>query len=183
MEEEGIVFLDDSGVQRKKEIFDIQQYDGPEFIEKLHDDVFACLQSSTDELRMCALNERMFPKHVPDQMMRYARCYAPIGFVEKFLIKEGDTFLLAPPSAYRWIPKELMGKIPYMVYKNRFSLIMWEEKRVVIVKNQSIADSFRNQFDYFWGMGKKLPPNTPNQLDDPKFIAGLGIKAQIAAHK
>ncbi|MDX2028331.1 MAG: helix-turn-helix transcriptional regulator [Alphaproteobacteria bacterium] len=176
MEDQGVEFLDDSGVRLKKEPFEILQYDGPDFIEKQNDDLFHCMQSAGDEVVACSLDESMFPKHAPDQVMRYASHQLKTDFRERILVREGDMYFLTHLHCYRWLPKTLIGKVPYLVYKNRFVLIMWEARRVVIVKNQAIADSFRTQFEYLWTLGKKLPRNAVCKLDDPAFAKNLGKK-------
>ncbi len=173
----GIVFTEDSGIKQRRELFEILQYDGPDFIEKQNDDLFACMQGPDDEALMCSLNERLFEKHAPDQVLRYEAHHQKTRFKEKILAEEGDVFLMAQPNVYRWIPKELMGKVPYLVYKNRFVLIMWEEQRTVIVKNQAIADSFRAQFHYLWTLGRKIPGKVARVLDNPAYVEGLRKKA------
>ncbi len=176
LEDKGILFIDETGVQIKKEPFEILQFEGADFIAKQNDDLFACMQGPDDEALMCSLDERMFPKFAPDQVMRYEKHQTRTKFKERILIEEGDDFLLAKPNVYRWVPKELMGKVAYLVYKNRFVLIMWEAKRVVIVKNQAIADNFRAQFNYLWRLGKRIPPHVVRKLDDDHFIKNLDKK-------
>jgi len=55
LEEANIVFIGDSGVQLKKEIFEIEQYEGAHFIEKQNDDLFSCMRTPDDEALMCSL--------------------------------------------------------------------------------------------------------------------------------
>ena len=178
LQDAGIEFIGDNGVQRKKEAFEVLQFEGADFIKKHNDDLFNCMTGPEDEVLMCSLNERMFPKCAPDQVLRYETHQQKTKFKERILIEEGDTFLLAHPSVYRWLPKDLMGKISYLVYKNRFVIISWAEKRTVIVRNQAIADSFRLQFEYLWKIGKKIPAHTKRKLDDQAFIASLSQNKQ-----
>jgi transcriptional regulator with XRE-family HTH domain len=178
MEMAGVQFIEDNGVIRKKEYFEVQQFDGLDFIKRQNEDLFSCMLGPNDEALMCSLDESMFLKHAPDQIMCYEAHHQQTKFKERILIAEGDTFYLANPSAYRWIPKDLVGKIPYLIYKNRFVLIMWDIKRVVIVKNQSVADSFRRQFDHMWSIGKRVP-NLQRKLEDKVFVADLGGKLRV----
>ncbi len=175
-EDAGIEFLGDSGVRLKKEVFEIQEYEGANFIKFLNEDMFSCLKSAEDEVLMCSLDEKLFSTEDAEEAFRYDTYQKKTKFRERILIEEGDTFFLANPKVYRWLPKPLMGKVPYQVYKNRFTLIMGEARRVVIMKNQATADTFRQQFEYLWVLGKPVPPGSKSRFDDPKFIEKLKKK-------
>jgi transcriptional regulator with XRE-family HTH domain len=164
-EDAGVEFLSHKGVQLREEAFEIIQHEGLDFIEKQNDDLFSCMKSADDDVMMCNLDERNFPKYAPDQVARYDAYQKKTKFKERILVKEGDTFFLAKPAVYRWIAPELMGKVAYLVYKNRFIMIMWKEKRVIIIKNQAIADTFKQQFEFLWRLAKAVPKNARSQLD------------------
>lgn len=172
----GIEFMSGQGVRLKDEIFDVFRYEGADFIEKQNDDLFACMQGPDDEALMCGLDERKFPQYAPDQVLRYDAHQKKIKFKERILIKNKDTFFLADPKVYRWISPELIGTIPYLVYKDRFVMIMWESQRVVIIRNQSVADTFRKQFDFLWALGEKVPMGTKSKIDDAVFLKNLEDK-------
>jgi transcriptional regulator with XRE-family HTH domain len=171
LENAGIEFLSGLGVRLREDVFDVHKYEGPDFIKKLNDDLFSCMKGPEDEVVMCSINETMFPKHVPDEMIRYFNHHKKTRFTEKILIRKDDNFLLASPDTYRWIAPELIGTIPYYVYKDRFAMIMWEASRSIIIRNQSIAETFRKQFDFLWSLGTPLPPGPgiTNKLEDPDF--------------
>lgn len=183
LEKAGIEFLT-GGVRLKDEIFEIQKFQGRDFIERQNDDLFSCMKGPDDEALMCSLDERKFPEYAPDQVLRYDQHQKATGFKEKILVKKNDNFFLANPEAYRWIAPELMGTIPYLVYKDRFAMIVWESQRVVIIRNQSIADSFRRQFEFLWKMAEKVPLNAKSKADDPYFMDSLAKKpAKIRPRK
>ena len=48
----GIEFIDDSGVKKLTEIFEIKNYQGDDFIKKQNDDLFFCMRNSQDEALM-----------------------------------------------------------------------------------------------------------------------------------
>ncbi len=182
-EKMGIEFLT-GGVRLKDEIFEIQKYQGADFIKKQNDDLFACMQGPDDEALMCNLDERMFPKYAPDQVIRYDAHHNAVGFQHRILIKNQDRFFLTDPKSYRWIAPELMGTIPYLVYKDRFVMIMWEAQRVVIIRNQSIADTFRKQFEFLWKLAEPVPLGSKNLIDDANFMDSLAQKpAKIPPNK
>ncbi len=157
LERAGIEFTSGNGVRLKNDIFEISHYQGDDFIEKQNDDLFFCMKNSDDEAVMCGLDERKFTIYAPDQVKRYEAYQRKTKFKERILIKNDDTFFLANPRVYRWISPELVGTIPYLVYKDRFVMIMWEQKRVVIIRNQGVADTFLKQFNFLWDIAEEIP--------------------------
>jgi hypothetical protein len=157
----------------RDEIFEVHKYEGADFVEKQNDDLFSCMKGPDDEVLQCGLDDRKFMEYAPDQVTRYDRHHKATNFSQRILIRKNDMFFLAPPVYYRWISPELIGTIPYLVYKDRFVMLMWEAKRTVIIRNQSIADTFRKQFDFLWGLAAEVPKNAANLLDDPEFVATL----------
>lgn len=176
LENAGVEFIAGRGVCLKDEIFEIHKFEGEDFIKKQYDDLLPCMENNPDEeIIMCSIDERMYPKYVAGQMMRYDVLHRRIKWKERILIRQDDTYFLANPKVYRWIAPELVGTIPYMVYKDRFTMMMWEERRVIIIRNQSIADTFRRQFDFLWNLAKPVPSGHVNKLDDQDFIKDLDI--------
>jgi hypothetical protein len=172
----GIEFIGDDGLRKHKEAFAIKELQGDDFIREWMDDFVSCMTEPDDLLLVCGLDERQFPKYAPDQLLRFNEHHRKTGFQERILIEDGDTFLTALPECYRWISHELMGAIPYLVYKDRFVIAMYEAKRIIIIRNQSIADNFRKQFEFLWHLGEKLPDGIVNKLDDPNYLAKLTKK-------
>lgn len=168
LENAGVEFIGEKGVALREEIFDFQVLEGADFLQKLYDDIFDCMKSSEDHCDMCGINERKFSELGGEQILRYFEYQQQTKFQERMLISEGDTYLLAPPSSYRWISSDLIGTIPYFVYKDRFVMLMWDSKRAIIIRNQSIADTFLKQFDFLWSLGQELPPHIDNKINDEK---------------
>jgi len=164
----GIEFIGNNGVQKHSEVFEMREHQGEDFIEKMNDDLFSCMHGPEDEVLMYGINERMYPT-VPEQMLRHYEYQKKTGFIERILLRDNDDFFLSDPHTYRWVPSELLGVIPYYCYKDRLVFIMWETKRVVIIRSQSIAATFRAQFEFLWALGKNVPPGIYNKLDDPSY--------------
>ncbi|MEJ0062913.1 MAG: helix-turn-helix transcriptional regulator [Alphaproteobacteria bacterium] len=174
----GIVFSDNMGVALHKETFEVQRHHGPDFIRVLNRDIYSCMRGPHDEIMMCNLDEREFPARDPEECLRYDAYARKTGFRERILLREGDSFFLSQPSVYRWLPPELIGTIPYLLYNDRFALLMCDAQRVLIVRNQSITDTFRRQFEFLWSLSKAVPARSRSKLDDRKFVDTLkeGIK-------
>lgn len=167
----GVEFIGTEGVTLHREIFSIQPFEGEFFLKKLYDDIFSCLKGPQDRIDMLGVDERKFSEYGGSEVIRYFDYQQKTRFKERILIRENDTFLLAPPETYRWISDELVGTIPYLVYKDRFAMILWKLRRVVLVRNPSVADSYRRQFEFLWRLGHPVPRGTDNRLNDPAFRA------------
>ena len=165
----GIEFIGQEGVRKHSDFFAITEYNGKDFLKDWMEDFTSCMTEPGDTVLVCGLDERNFPRYAPDQLLRYLDHQKKSGFVEKILIQDGDDFLLAPPESYRWISPELWGTVPYLVYKDRFVMAMYEANRMIVIRNHAIANTFRKQFESLWDMSKPLPNDIPNQMNDPDF--------------
>ncbi len=57
----------------------------------------------------------------------------------------------------RQMPKAMPAEAPYYVYGDRVAIIkMTDPVRVVFIKNPTLAESFRAQFEYHWEISKRL---------------------------
>jgi len=167
----GIEFIGNNGVQKHSEVFEMKEFQGDDFIEKLNDDLFFCMRSPEDVVMMFGIDDSMYVKYVPEQTIRYYDHQAKTGFTERTLLRENDNFFLSDQSIYRWIGPQSIGLVPYYVYKDRVAMIMWDVKRVIIIRSQAIAETYRAQFEFLWEQAKPIPKGTPNRSKDPKFQA------------
>lgn len=150
LENAGISFLEDDGVKRRGEVFEFLKFEGPQITEKLTDDMLTYIEDG-DDVVMCGIDERKFQDMNPEQLMRYAVGSRDKNFKERILSRHGDKYFVSPPDCYRWISPELFGKIPYLVYGDRVALMFWEKPyRCIIIKNPSLAETFRAQFEFLW---------------------------------
>lgn len=160
----GVLFTSGNGVALRDEVFEMHKYEGADFIQKQNDDLFSCMKNSQDEALMCGLDESMFIKYAPNEVSRYNDHQKKTKFKERILTRKNDTFFLADPKVYRWIAPELIGTIPYLVYKDRLVMIMWESKRTVIIRSPEIAETFRRQFEFLWKLAEPVPPGHKSKL-------------------
>lgn len=158
----GIEFIGTDGVRRLSEPFEMYKYEGPDFNTKLNDDMLGNL-SYGDEVLMCGINERLFAENDPVQLKRYTDAAIEQKWRERILICEGDTFLASQPEAYRWISRDLFGKVPYLIYGDRMAVVMWQNPgRTIIIHNKSWVDTFRAQFEFLWANSKPCNADATN---------------------
>lgn len=167
----GIEFIGTQGVQKHSEVFEMKEFQGDDFIEKLNDDLFFCMRSPEDIVMMFGIDDSQYVKYVPEQTIRYYDHQAKTGFTEMAILRENDNFFLSDTDVYRWAGPQTIGLVPYYVYHDRVAMIMWEKKRVILIRSQDIANTFRTQFEFLWSQAKPIPKNTPNKSKDPKFQA------------
>jgi transcriptional regulator with XRE-family HTH domain len=149
----GVDFIGVYGVQLRDEIFEMHHFDGEDFIAKLADDVFSVIRGPEDELMIVSIDEEYFDKVARKEMDLYREAIIKLNYKERILIPHKHNYFISPKSSYRWLPKQLIGPVPYFIYGDRYAIIIWPMKRVVVMRNKSVADSFREQFNGLWKIG------------------------------
>lgn len=165
----GIEFIGQYGVQKSRDIFTIYNNQDDSFIKAWVDDFVSCIRASGDEVLFLGISEKVFADYAPEQVLRYEALQKEAQFKEKIILHEGDDFLLTYVECYRWLSSDLLGKLPYIIYKDRVAMFDYPRKRIIIIRNQSIADNFRLQFEHLWNLAKPIPKHLKNKLDDPDF--------------
>ncbi len=152
----GVEFVGNYGVQLQNDIFEMYHFDGDDCITKLTDDVFTMIRGAEDELLIVSIDEKQFEDFAPQDMERYRVNLKKLNYKERILIPHEHRFLVSPESSYRWLPAQLIGPVPYFIYGDRYAIIIWKIKRVVVMRNKSVADSFREQFNGLWKIGTAI---------------------------
>lgn len=154
-ENSGIRFRGQRGVELKEDIFELVRYEGSDFIRHLTDDTLAILQTSKDEIVTCLIDEQLFNTPDRKQSERYYKAMKKTGFRERYIVSRKQTnFMNDDKSVYRWLPEKIMGTVAYSVYGNRTAFINWGTHEILIIKNKSLAATFRRQFEFLWSQAK-----------------------------
>ncbi|MEL4419542.1 hypothetical protein, partial [Shewanella algae] len=69
---------------------------------------------------------------------------------------EGQRALNGPRQLYRELPPDLIGKLTYLIYGDRIAFVLWAKKHVIIMRNLLIVETFRQQFNFLWRIGKPV---------------------------
>ena len=75
---------------------------------------------------------------------------------QRFLVGRRYKNFFGNTKDYRWLPDKLLGKVGFMVYGDRYCLTLWSARQCVVVRSQSLADTYRAQFD-FCGIWPEVP--------------------------
>ncbi len=150
LEARGIEFLPDHGVKLRSERLDVIKIEGSHAVEKFLDDITDQLKDG-GEVLYNGIDERRFADIDNSIMDRYFRKLHKQGITERLLVREGDYFFVAQPSHYRWAREKIFGRMIHIVYGDSTSFLFWEPSpRLVIMRNQAVADTFRDQFNAHW---------------------------------
>lgn len=150
-----IRFRGQRGVEIKEDSFEIMRFDGPDYIRRLTDDIISIVRSADDEVLNCIADEHFFNQADIKQVNRYFGHKKKINFRERYIMsKKASTFRGKEKQAYRWLPEKNLGVVSYFVYRDRVVFIQWPIKQILVIKNQSLSDTFRNQFEYLWNQAK-----------------------------
>ncbi|MDR3424809.1 MAG: helix-turn-helix transcriptional regulator [Alphaproteobacteria bacterium] len=163
-ETNGVEFNADIGVNLRKEIFKIDIFDGADAMHRIWDDVVATFrEQKCGELLMSGMDERIWIKLFGDKLDDEIKRRRKAGIKPRLLIKEGDNLCLGSDDVYRCVPESVFGQTPYFVYADKYALINWGPPlRIVLIRSQSVADTFRKQFDFNWKLG--APVENPRVL-------------------
>jgi transcriptional regulator with XRE-family HTH domain len=154
-ETNGVEFNGESGVNLQREIFEIKIFDDADAMEKIWDDIVASFaRQDRGELLMSGMDERLWIEIYGDRLDDEIKRRKQAGIKPRLLIKEGDNLCLGSDDVYRCVPEAVFGQAPYFVYADKYAVINWGKKpRVVLIRSQSVADTFRKQFEFNWGLG------------------------------
>jgi len=120
------------------------------------DDMLHLLKEGDEILLHCA-DERRSP---PEVIERYRLLHAK-GIKSRATICEGNTYLRdGIPS--KWIPKDYFANSEvFAIYADKFVIHIdgyeGEMSQFLTIKNKTLADAMRRQFEYWWKNGKEIP--------------------------
>jgi len=157
LERAGIEFIS-GGCRLKQETLDVQVFEGKEALFRLYDDVIDTYTGTGGVIHISGVDEKKFIKAGGERFFEYLKTFSDLGIIDNLLAKDGDTHLVVPAKYYRWVPEEIFSQVPYMVYADKYAIILWGPPvKIVLIQNADIADSYRKQFKAHWRRGSVLP--------------------------
>ena len=157
LEKAGIEFMPGGGLRHVDEIATIQRFKGKDFIAKWNDDIYAAVRKQGEQILESSMDEALWFHPLYCQASReYEAWSLRMNIRRKTLITEGQNVFPAPRHIYRVLPPQTIGKITYTIYADRIALVLWKKQQVLVLRNASIMETFRNQFAYLWRLGRPL---------------------------
>lgn len=151
----GVEFTEGDGVRRRGEKFDFRIYDGPHFVDQL-DTLIERYLKPHDLLRGIGGYDKNFGKHTSSGDNNRFLSHTLKNRIEcRFIAPEGFTDFGSDPAVYRFLPYETIGTIYFTVYGDSLTINNWNPPaRALYIRNESIADAYKRQFDHLWNMAR-----------------------------
>ena len=164
LESDGIEFLEGNGVRPRGELLDIEKIEGTDPVDvlrKFYQEFLMAFPGGGGEVQYVGIDNGRF-EHLKKEKLRVYKEFEQEairrGITERLLFLEGDTSFISERNNYRWVPKELFGEIPMAIYGDNVSIVLWgPPSRMVVIRNKSIAETFRRQFEATWSIGTPVP--------------------------
>lgn len=157
----GIEFLDGHGVRLRGEKFNVKVIEGTSLLRRLYREILKRLPTGPGEVLYMGIDNARFGHLETDKLFAYQEMEQELinrNIGERLLFQDGDTGFLSRRNVYRWIPKELFATVPMVIFADRVAIVLWgPPQRIVIIQNESIAETFRTQFEALWSLGKPVP--------------------------
>lgn len=153
---EGLYFQPDGIQWRKTNSYIIE---GSDCYLRLLDDIHETLGETKSEWLLSASDD----SRCNEEVIVKTKAIRASGITMRSLIKNNDTFLLGPPSEYRWMPDSLFAEGDVkIIYADRVAyLVTWTKiPRVIVIQDKVIAEENRRIFDFIWNMSDKPAKST-----------------------
>lgn len=150
--EAGVEFLPHGGFRPRADV--VALLEGDDCYLTLLDDVYQTLKpgGGGGEALYIGADERKSTPAVIESKRRIAAA----GIRSRYLIEEGNLYILGPLKNYRWLKKEIFTVNDVtVIYANKtaFVTLSDEAKRIVVLRDKHIAQNQRRVFEYFWRSG------------------------------
>lgn len=156
LEAGGIEFLPGGGLRRADEAVQSFRFSGKDCIQRHNEMIYATLRTGGGELLTCSPDDRLWTGPLARKANAAFKTWRQKMNVRgKTLACRGSKVFNEPRQQYRFLAPEMLGTITYVIYGHRISFILWQQKKVFVLQNASIVDTFRRQFEYLWALGQK----------------------------
>lgn len=154
-ENANVEFFDNDGIRRRTERLDIVKLEGAEHLSEHLLDVVRELHTPGAEVLYNLASEEIHAGLRTEIFDNYFSHLSRHRITERVLLATGETYIISPPSCYRWMKAESFNHVCYIVYGDNVAFqILNTPHRVIIIRNPGIADMFRRQFEFNWAVAE-----------------------------
>ncbi|MGE3770977.1 MAG: helix-turn-helix domain-containing protein [Bdellovibrionales bacterium] len=156
-ENAGVVFTDNSGVKLKSDLVTI--YEGTEGVREFFDNVYAVVSTQTPLILVGGGFQQDFFDNMDKEYLEFhkKRLEAIPGF-EIRTIKPASLKDEKPLDyvKFRVLPDHMFSRLPFYLYHNNLGVIRWKPTpRIVVIRDQQVAEAYHHQFDLIWKVAKR----------------------------
>lgn len=149
-----IEFTEQSGVRIRSD--DLVVISGDDPYLKLLDTMFEEMKDSGDEVLFFFVDNKKSIQAVIDSDLRMRRN----GIGMKFIINENNPFCLFPVHEYRGVPAEDFINNTIAIFKDRIAIMIDGNEKCFVIRNSSVANTFRRIFYFYWKKGAEIEKST-----------------------
>jgi len=162
-DENGIEFVGERGTALKND--QVVTLTGENVFFRVLDDIMATLGDTKKEALFACVNDRLSPPIVIENCRRLRKA----GIRMKFLVKEGDTYLMGDVKEYRYLPAHFFANTPQVIYGDKVVTMLYSEgknneivRSALIMRNAYAASVQRNLFNFIWSVAQKPEKSDAN---------------------
>lgn len=153
LEEAGLEFIGDGGVNRISENLRIEQH-SDNFMNILLDDMLAYMRSGGKSFWIHGISHADFSTEYLDKWLETSQ---NPEIDERVLLSYGNFDFVSRNQVYRWVSREILGEVPYAVYGGNLAILIGNPyTRLIMIRSRAIAKTFEDQFLVHWS-GAKTP--------------------------
>lgn len=146
----GVEFLDTNGVRLRTPDLAVEIIEGADWLSRYDEDIITRMKTAEDEILQFSCDERNWMIHGSTTNHRYIDHRNKVGFRERILVPDSCTYVSNLREVYRALPAAYFAQGSYQVYADRTALILWESRKIVLIKSVTQAEMMRAQFEAFW---------------------------------
>jgi transcriptional regulator with XRE-family HTH domain len=144
LEEGGVEFLDNDGTRRRDDV--VRVLEGKNAYLRFLDELYYAVHDTKDEVLFLNVDDSISSPAVVEANLRIRNAGVPC----RYLCEENPKRLDFPVEDYRGIPSEFFRNGLQIVYKDSVAMLFNSLPRVLILKNEELADSIRKLFEMVW---------------------------------
>ena len=144
--------------EASKQSLVVETYKGKNVVGIALKDIINNLKNSKNKEVLCtAVDEYMPEKEFELVVAQYERDLLYYKIKERVIIQEGAKGILQKgSSSYKKVPKKFFNENPIQIYEDNVQMLIWgNPNHLIIIRNKSVADSYRKQFELIWSVAKK----------------------------
>ena len=142
--------------QKSKQPLTVETYKGKNVTRIALRDIINNLKTKGGEVLCTAIDESV--PFLQDKLIcaQYERDMIHYKINERVIIKEGAKGIFQKgTSRYKKVPIKYFNSNPVQIYGNTVQTIVWgNPDYLIIIRNKSVADSYRKQFELLWKIAK-----------------------------
>lgn len=159
MELYGVEFEGSNGLRKVTERFDVDRYVGPDYLNRLiAEQRREIMEGRCDSIYVTNINNsRINPDDLKNVTGDWHEFRRKNKIDERLLVREGNLFFIQPREEYRFLPSEVAGEVPSLIFGDVLAIIVWGEPvKLMFVRNASIAETYRRQFLAQWELARQV---------------------------